>query len=136
MNTYLKNANENVIHHMIITQYTLPGQGFRCQKNQPILIYPFRRLRDSQEPKTKIFFQFSRGLFQEIPFLYFFLDKSWIWPTLGHVMDIFSYCHFHIASKECFLPKKISNFMHGFKSAILAKLKNCQNGTFEPVHEI
>ena len=28
------------------------------------------------------------------------------------------------------------NFMHRFKSAILAKLKNCQNGTFEPVHEI
>ena len=26
--------------------------------------------------------------------------------------------------------------MHGFKSAILAKMKNCQNGTFEPVHEI
>ena len=29
--------------------------------------------------------------------------------------------------------------MHGFKSTILAKLKNCQNGTFEPVqpvHEI
>ena len=26
--------------------------------------------------------------------------------------------------------------MHEFKSAILAKLKNCQNGTFEPVHEI
>ena len=37
---------------------------------------------------------------------------------------------------ECFWPKKISNFMHGFKSAILAKLKNCQNGTFEPGHEI
>ena len=26
--------------------------------------------------------------------------------------------------------------MHRFKSAILAKLKNCQNGIFEPVHEI
>ena len=26
--------------------------------------------------------------------------------------------------------------MHGVKSAILAKMKNCQNGTFEPVHEI
>ena len=26
--------------------------------------------------------------------------------------------------------------MHRFKSAILAKLKNCQNGTFEAVHEI
>ena len=34
-------------------------------------------------------------------------------------MDIFSYCHFYNASKECFLPQKISNFMHGFKSAIL-----------------
>jgi hypothetical protein len=26
--------------------------------------------------------------------------------------------------------------MQGFKSAIWAKLKNCQNCTFEPVHEI
>ena len=26
--------------------------------------------------------------------------------------------------------------MHGFKSAILPELKNCQNGTFEPVHGI
>ena len=30
----------------------------------------------------------------------------------------------------------MSNFMRGFKSAILEKLKNCQNGTFEPLHEI
>ena len=26
--------------------------------------------------------------------------------------------------------------MHRFKSAILPELKNCQNGTFDPVHEI
>ena len=26
--------------------------------------------------------------------------------------------------------------MHRFKSAIFAKLKNCRNGTFKPVHEI
>ena len=26
--------------------------------------------------------------------------------------------------------------MHRFKSAILPELKNCQNGTFEPMHEI
>jgi hypothetical protein len=26
--------------------------------------------------------------------------------------------------------------MHGFKSAILPELKNCQNGTFELVHGI
>ena len=32
-----------------------------------------------------------------------------------------SYCHFHNASKEYFWPKKFLNFMHGFKSAILAK---------------
>ena len=57
---------------------------------------------------------------KKIPFLYFFLHKSWIWRTLGHVMDIFSYCHFHIASKECFWPKKFSNYIQGFKSANLA----------------
>jgi hypothetical protein len=51
-------------------------------------------------------------------------------------MNIFSYCHFHNDSKECFWPNFFFNFMHGFKSAILAKLKNCENGTFEPVHEI
>ena len=43
-------------------------------------------------------------------------------------------------------PNKFLNIMHGFKSAILAihgfksailaEWKNCQNGTFEPVHEI
>ena len=38
-------------------------------------------------------------------FLYFFLHKSWIWRTLGHVMNIFSYWHFHNASKEYFWSK-------------------------------
>ena len=93
---------------------TLLGQGFRCQKNQPLLIYPFRCLRDSQKPKTKIFFQLSKGLFQKIPFLYFLVHKSWIWRTLGHVMDIFSCCHFHNASKECFWSKKPSRELNFF----------------------
>ena len=79
---------------------------------------------------------FHRWTSEKIPFLYFFLHKSWIWQTLGHVTKIFSYHHFHNASKECFWPKIFLNFMHGFKSAILAKMKNCQNGTFEPVHGI
>ena len=46
---------------------------------------------------------------------------------------------FHIKkSKYLFNDNKsaVKNFMHGFKSAILAECKNCQNGTFEPVHEI
>ena len=68
--------------------------------------------------------------------MYFFLHKSWIWRTLGHVTKKKFNCHFHNASKECFWPKIFSNFMHGFKSAILKKLKNCQNGTFNPMHEI
>ena len=70
--------------------------------------------------------------FLKITFLYFFLNKSWIWRTLGQVVKIFSYSHFHKASKECFWPETILTFMHGFKSAILEKLPNCQNGTFEP----
>ena len=73
---------------------------------------------------------------EKIPFLYFFLHKSWIWQTLGHVTKKFSYPHFHNASKECFWPNFFFNFMHRFKSAILAKMKNCQNGTFELVHGI
>ena len=52
---------------------------------------------------------------EKIPFLYFFLHKSWIWQTLGHVTKKNSYCHFHNAPKEYFWPKKILNFMHGFK---------------------
>ena len=40
-----------------------------------------------------------------------------------------------MSQKKSFGQKKL-NFMHGFKSAILAEWKNCQNGTFEPVHEI
>ena len=43
-------------------------------------------------------------------------------------MNIFSYWDVHNSSKEYFWKKKNSNFMHRFKSAILEKLKNCQNG--------
>ena len=42
-------------------------------------------------------------------------------------MDIFTYWDFDNASKD---------FMHGFKSAILAIFQFLQNGTFEPMHEI
>jgi hypothetical protein len=38
-------------------------------------------------------------------------------------MDIFCIWHFHNASKEVFWPKKVLNFMHGFKSAILQNEK-------------
>ena len=51
-------------------------------------------------------------------------------------MNIFSNCHFDNASKESFWPNKVSNFMHGFKSAILAIFQFLQNGTFEWMHKI
>ena len=41
-----------------------------------------------------------------------------------------------IFSQEVYMPQKNLNFTYGFKSAILAEWKNCQNGTFAPVHEI
>ena len=82
--------------------YTLLVQDFRQQKNQPLPIQPSRPSGYSQEPKTAKKIQFSRWLFQKIPFLYFFLHKSWIWWTLGHVINIFSYWHYHDASKEYF----------------------------------
>ena len=51
-------------------------------------------------------------------------------------MDIFWIWHFHNTSKEVFWPNIFLNFMLGFKSAILAIFQFCQNGIFEPVHEI
>ena len=75
-------------------------------------------------------------LFEKIWVFYFNWPKSWIWRNLGHDSNIFCRCHLHNNSKEVFWPKDFFNFMHGFKSAILLELKNCQNGPFEPVHEI
>jgi hypothetical protein len=63
--------------------------------------------RNSYDPKTNINFQFPRVFFYKIPFLYFFMDKSLIWRTLGHVKDIFWIWHFHNALKEVFWSKKI-----------------------------
>ena len=92
--------------------------------------------RNSQEPKLKRIFEIPWVLFEKSLSLYFDWPKSWIWRTLEKVMNIFCKWHFHNASKEVFWQKKNLNFMHRFKSAILAIFHFCQNGTFEPVHEI
>ena len=84
----------------------------------------------------KRIFEIPWVLFEKSANLYFDWPKYWIWRTLEQVTNNFSKWHFHNASKEVFWLKKILNFMHGFKSAVLAGWKNCQNGTFEPVHEI
>ena len=74
----------------------------------------------------------------EVPVTMYLLKRILILDLAdpGTCYEYFSYWHFHIASKEYFWSKKDSNFMHWFKSAILEKLPNCQNGTFEPVHKI
>ena len=79
----------------------------------------------------KRIFEIPWVLFEKSVNLYFDWPKSWIWRTLEQITNNFSKWHFYNASKEVFWPKKFLNFMHGFKSAILAEWKNCQNGTFE-----
>ena len=76
--------------------------------------------RNSQEPKLKRSFGIRWVLFEKSLSLYFDWHKSWIWRTLEKVMNIFCKWHFHNASKEVFWQKFFLNFMHGFKSAILA----------------
>ena len=44
--------------------------------------------------------------FLENPLLYFFLHKSWIWQTLGHVMNIFLIGIFIMLQKNTFAQKK------------------------------
>ena len=84
----------------------------------------------------KRIFEIPWVLFEKSAHLYFDRQTDRIWRTLEQVANNFSKWHFHNAWKEVFWPKFFLNFMHGFKSAILAECKNCQNGTFEPVHEI
>ena len=105
-------------------------------KNKHFLILLSSLARNSQEPKLKRIFVILWVLFEKISVFYSDWPKTWIWQILGDVRNIFSKCHLHNASKEVFQPKEFLNFMHGFKSAILPELINCQNGTFEPVHEI
>ena len=77
-----------------------------------------------------------KGFFRKLHLCTFYCINSGFGGPWDMLRKKNSYCHFHNASKECFWPKKFLNFMHGFKSAILAIFHFCQNGTFEPVHEI
>ena len=61
---------------------------------------------------------------------------SWVWPTMEKVITNFCIWHFHNGSKEVLWPIFFLNFMHWFESAILAIFTFCQNGNFEPLHEI
>ena len=58
------------------------------------------------------------------------------WTEPETCLDKVTWWHFQSTSKEVIWSKTFLNFMQGLKSAILAKMKNSQNGTFEPMHEI
>ena len=82
-------------------------QVFRWPKKGPLLIQRSRPLSDSQEPKTKQKKSILARAFLENPFFVLFLHKSWIWRTgPGTCYGYFFLLPFHIASKECFWPKK------------------------------
>ena len=120
----------------LFSRTTLSFYHYEQSKNKHLLILLFSLASNSQEPKLKRIFEIPWVLFEKSLSLYFDWPKSWIWQTLEKVRNIFSKWHFHNASKEVFWPKKDLNFMHRFKSAILAIFPFCQNGTFEPLHEI
>ena len=83
-------------------RYTLLVQDFRLQKNyhSQFSVPGLWEIHRNLKQQKKI--QFAQWLLQKIPFLYFFLHRSWMWRTLGHVMNIFYYWHFHNDSKEYF----------------------------------
>ena len=113
---------------------TLPVQVFRMAKKYPLLIQRSRPLRDSQEPKKKInscesFFR--KSLFCTFSRINPEFDRPWDTLQKNFLIAIFI-----ILQKNNFGQKKFSNFMHQFKSAILAIWQFFQNGTFEPVHKI
>ena len=89
---------------------TLLVEVFRQPKKYSLPIQCSRPLRDSQEPKTKIIFQFLQELFQKIPFLYFFLHKSWIWRTNFAKMALLNPCmKFEFFSAKSILLKHYEN---------------------------
>ena len=76
--------------------------------------------------------------FLENHILYFDGPNSWIWRTLGHVMNFFIKWHFHSASnKDMYLQKKIKidAVVQKYHVAVqYCQIGNFQSGTFAPIH--
>ena len=64
--SWAQNAQSQWVHsHYEITHTACTA--FQTAKKKPLLIFPSKCSRDSQEPKTKIIFQFSQALFVLFP---------------------------------------------------------------------
>ena len=86
--------------------------------------------RDSFQPKTKKNFNLREGFFRKSPFCTFFYINTGFGGPWVMIRKKFFIAIFIMLQKNTFGQKKFENH------AILAEMKNCQNGTFEPVHEI
>ena len=81
------------------------------------------------------FLSSCEGFFRKSPFRNFICINTGFG---GHVMNIFSNCHFNDASKECFWPKKIqiscmgskAPFWRNWKIAKMALLNPCMKFDF------
>ena len=88
------------------------------------------RFSHRQPPK---FFEIEQANFQIILIIHFYALKWALGRTQRHFMNEFYKWLFFTTSNEIIWS---IFFIHRLKSAISAFLKNCQNGTFLPMHEI
>ena len=106
--------------HLILLHNTLLFYQIESQKNKPFLVLPSSIARNSQQPKAKLFFEIHRGIPEIIQFILSEQHLDRAGRSLRHFLDKVRKWHFHSTSNEVIWPKKISNSMHGSKSAILA----------------
>ena len=102
---------------------------FHSNESWQIFLRSNRILR-SLCTQTQIFHQTGKNILTEKEFKFYMalsVKKEQITSYLSIPLEpprLHPICT-NAAPKECFWPKKFLNFMHGFKSAILAKIKNC-----------
>ena len=89
-------------------------------KNGASLILPSSIARNSSAPNAKRFFEILWGIFEIIQFILSDKHLDRAGRSLRHFLDKVKEWHFHCTSNEVIWSKKISNSMHGSKSAILA----------------
>ena len=75
---------------------------------------------DSQKPQTRRIFEIQRGILKIIQLILSDKHLDGAGQSLRYFLDKFKQWHFHSSSNEVIWLKKISNYMQGLKSAILA----------------
>ena len=105
-------------------------------KNKHFLILLSSLARNSQEPKLKRIFEIPWVLFEKSLSLYFDWPKSWFDGPWKKLWIFFVNGTFIMPQKKSFGKKLFWISCMGSKVPFWQNGKNCQNGTFEPVHEI